>query len=208
MNKDPLSFKRAIFYDLKRWYIYNDNGIPKNKIKFMLAIVKYCLISKGFRSIFFYRLNSLKFRNHSILRCLTYVIIYIFCIHIPYTAKIGEGFYIGHTECVVINPLSILGKNITIMQGVTIGGNMGKFKDGRQAPFIEDNVFIGAGAKVLGPVKVGKNSIIGANAVVLKDVPKDSLAAGVPAKTIKKIELSYIEIQKKLKPSRVNKNYI
>ena len=67
-----------------------------------------------------------------------------FCVEIPYSAKIGEGFLIGHPECVVINGDCVFGKNVTIQQGVTIGGNMGKSKNGREAPLIGDNVFVGS----------------------------------------------------------------
>lgn len=206
MHENILSFRKAIYHDLKRKYIYDINGVPKNKFKFIFAIIKFSLISKGFRSILFYRIISLKLKNRQILRTLTLIFVHIFCINIPYTSKIGEGLYIGHTGCVVIHPLVILGKNVSIMQGVTIGGNMGKIRDGMSAPCVGDNVFIGAGAKVLGPVKIGKNSMIGANAVVINDVPKNSLAAGVPAQVIKKIDLSFIEIQKKLRSHRINKN--
>lgn len=206
MSKSQLSFKKTVFYDLKRWYIYDVQGIPKKRIQITYAIIKFCLISRGFRSILFYRIINLKLKNKTVLRSFFLLFVYIFCLNIPYQAKIGEGLYItNHTTCIVINSSSILGKNVSIMQGVTIGGNMGKIKDGLIAPCIGNNVFIGAGAKILGPVKIGENSMIGANSVVLKDVPKDSLAAGVPAKTIKKIDLSFIEIQKKLRSQLIKK---
>ena len=78
-----------------------------------------------------------------------------------------------------------MGSNCEIRQGVTLGGNVGRSVDGRTQPVIGDNVRIAAGAKILGPVIVGSRTIIGANAVVLNDVPDDSVAVGVPARVVK-----------------------
>ncbi len=87
---------------------------------------------------------------------------------------------------VVINHKAIIGNNVVIHQNVSIGDN-GKSLD---APIIEDNCKISAGAVIIGGIRVGKNSIIGANAVVNKDIPPNSVAVGVPAKVIKQIEPS------------------
>lgn len=196
MQKET-SFSRILLSDFKRKFQYVPREFPNNKFGLVTSITLFILGSKGFRSVFFYRLMSIKFRNNHTLRIFISILRVIsFSIEIPYTAQIGEGFLIGHHEGVIINGDCIIGKNFTIQQGVTIGGNIGKIKEGRETPLIGDNVFIGAGAKVLGPIKIGDNSMIGANAVVIKNVPNDSVAVGIPAKVIKKVDKPYIEIEK------------
>lgn len=113
--------------------------------------------------------------------------------------EIGAGLFIPHDKCVFIHHESIIGKNATIIQWVTIGGNIYKTKNGRSSPIIGDNVLISAGAKVLGPVTIGDNSIIGANAVVIKDISKDSISAGVPAKVVKKVDEPYIKTMERFR---------
>ena len=98
-------------------------------------------------------------------------------------AKIGKGFVIDHGMGVVIGETTEIGNNVLIYQGVTLGGT-GKHT-GKRHPTLGNNVMVGAGAKVLGPFKIGDNSKIAANAVVLTDVPPDSTAVGAPAKIIK-----------------------
>ena len=98
-------------------------------------------------------------------------------------AKIGKGFVIDHGMGVVIGETTEIGNNVLIYQGVTLGGT-GK-ETGKRHPTIGTNVVIGCGAKVLGPVNIGDNAKIAANAVVLTDVPPDSTAVGAPAKIIK-----------------------
>jgi len=102
-------------------------------------------------------------------------------------SKIGPGFVIRHVGAIVVGGKTQIGKNCEIRQCVTFGGNMGQEKEGRTQPLLGDNILIGAGAKILGPIKVGSNSIIGANAVVIRDVPENSVAGGVPAKVIREI---------------------
>ncbi|MDD6284001.1 MAG: serine O-acetyltransferase [Firmicutes bacterium] len=99
-------------------------------------------------------------------------------------ATIGSGLVIDHGTGVVIGETAEIGDNVTIYQGVTLGGT-GK-DHGKRHPTIGNNVLIGAGAKVLGPFKVGDNSRIAAGAVVLAEVPPDSTAVGVPARVVKR----------------------
>jgi serine O-acetyltransferase len=99
-------------------------------------------------------------------------------IEIHPAAQIGDGLFIDHGMGVVIGETSVVGKNVTLYQGVTLGGT-GKEK-GKRHPNIGDNVVIGTGAKVLGNITVGDNSYIGANAVVLRDVPPNATVVGVP----------------------------
>ena len=95
-------------------------------------------------------------------------------------AQIGKGFFIDHGMGVVIGETAEIGDNVTLFQGVTLGGT-GKEK-GKRHPTIEDNVVIAAGAKVLGPITVGESSKVGAQSVVLQDVPPNCTVVGVPGR--------------------------
>ena len=99
-------------------------------------------------------------------------------------AKIGKGFFIDHGSGVIIGETTIIGDNVTLYQGVTLGGT-GKEK-GKRHPTIGDNVMISAGAKVLGSFKIGDNSKIGAGSVVLEEVPPNSTVVGVPGRVVKR----------------------
>ena len=98
-------------------------------------------------------------------------------------ATIGKGLFIDHGSGVVIGETAVIGDNCTIYQGVTLGGT-GKHH-GKRHPTLGNNVMIGAGAKVLGPFRVGDNTKIAAGAVVLKEIPENSTAVGIPAKVVK-----------------------
>ncbi|MBQ9773354.1 MAG: serine O-acetyltransferase [Clostridia bacterium] len=99
-------------------------------------------------------------------------------------ATIGKNFFIDHGSGVVIGETTEIGDNCTIYQGVTLGGTG---KDvGKRHPTLGDNVMVGSGAKVLGPLKVGSGSKIAANAVVLHPVPENSTAVGIPAKVVRR----------------------
>jgi len=105
-------------------------------------------------------------------------------IEIHPAAKIGKNVFIDHGMGVVIGETAEIGDNCTIYQGVTLGGT-GKDK-GKRHPTIGKNVTIGSGAKILGPFKVGDNSKVAANAVVLNEIPPDSTCVGVPAHIVKR----------------------
>lgn len=100
-------------------------------------------------------------------------------IEIHPAAKIGKGLFIDHGMGVVIGETAEIGDNVTIYHGVTLGGT-GKDK-GKRHPTIGNNVIIGCGAKILGPISIGDGAKIGANSVVLKNVPKGKTAVGIPA---------------------------
>lgn len=99
-------------------------------------------------------------------------------------ATIGEGFFIDHGNGVIIGETAIIGNNVTLYQGVTLGGT-GK-EHGKRHPTICDNVMISAGAKVLGSFTVGENSKIGAGSVVLEEVPPNCTVVGVPGRIVKR----------------------
>jgi len=98
-------------------------------------------------------------------------------------AQIGKGVFIDHGMGVVIGETASVKDNVTLFHGVTLGGT-GKEK-GKRHPTVEEGAFIGAGAKILGNITIGKNSKIGAGSVVVKDVPPDSTVVGIPAFMVK-----------------------
>jgi len=103
-------------------------------------------------------------------------------------AEIGENVFIDHGIGVVIGETTIIKDNVTIYQGVTLGGV--SLNPGKRHPTIEEDVIIGAGAKILGNITIGKGSKIGANSVVVKDVPPYSTVVGIPGKVIKRKDYS------------------
>ena len=104
-------------------------------------------------------------------------------------AKIGKNLFIDHGMGVVIGETSEIGDNVTIYHSVTLGGispsiNSEEQRNVKRHPTLKDNVVVGSGAQALGPIVVGKNSTIGANAVVTKDVPENAVMVGIPAKNV------------------------
>ena len=104
-------------------------------------------------------------------------------------ATIGKGFFIDHGHGVVVGETTEIGDNVTLYQGVTLGGT-GK-EHGKRHPTIGNNVMISTGARVLGSIKVGDNSKIGAGSVVLCDVPPNSTVVGVPGRVVKRDDVAY-----------------
>ncbi len=104
-------------------------------------------------------------------------------IEIHPAARIGRALFIDHGSAVVIGETAEIGDYCTIYQGVTLGGT-GKHT-GKRHPTLGNNVMVGAGAKILGPIKVGDNSKIAAGAVVLNDIPESSTAVGIPARIVR-----------------------
>lgn len=99
-------------------------------------------------------------------------------------AVIGRGFFIDHGSGVIIGETTIIGDNVTLYQGVTLGGT-GK-ETGKRHPTLEDNVMVSAGAKILGSFTIGENSKIGAGSVVLEEVPPNCTVVGVPGRIVKR----------------------
>ena len=104
-------------------------------------------------------------------------------------AKIGKNLFIDHGMGVVIGETSEIGDNVTIYHAVTLGGispsiDSNEQRNVKRHPTLKNNVVVGSGAQVLGPVVVGENAKIGANAVVTKDVPENAIMVGIPAKNI------------------------
>jgi len=115
-------------------------------------------------------------------RVLYYLTFLVFNSSIPYTASIGEGSRFAYGGIgVVLHADTRIGRNVMIGQGITIGGR----SRAPGAPDIGDDVYIGAGARILGPVRVGAGSLVAPNAVVIGDVPEKSIVGGIPAKVLK-----------------------
>jgi serine O-acetyltransferase len=146
------------------------------------------LLAQGFWALQFYRFASIRYAfNSKILRApfaITYIFLskfsqVFFGIYIGSHAQIGRRLTIEHFGCIVIHDNAVIGDDVIIRQGVTIGNK--SIDAPLDAPTIGNRVSIGAGAKILGAVHIGDDVQIGANAVVITDVPKNSIAVGVPA---------------------------
>jgi serine O-acetyltransferase len=142
--------------------------------------------SVNFRVVMLYRLGHRARRSgHRVLAYWLESRILRTGAEVSFEAEIGGGLYLAHLAGVVIGSRTKIGCNAYLLQGVTLGGSRGKERDGQTQPVVGDNVLIAAGAKILGPVRIGNNVEIGANAVVLDDLPDDSVAVGVPARVIR-----------------------
>ncbi len=173
-------------YDLNR--ILEEDPAARSKIEVFL-------LYPSVNALIAYRLAH-KLYNHKLFflaRLISQLSRFFTGIEIHPGAKIGRGLFIDHGMGVVIGETAEVGDNVTIYHGVTLGGT-GKDK-GKRHPTVGNNVIIGAGAKVLGPIYIGDNVKIGANSVVLKDINNNSTAVGIPAKVIKKTEAKIIEIK-------------
>lgn len=137
-----------------------------------------------FNAMYFYRIaRKLYLLKIPVLpRIIKLIIFILYNSILPYEADIGKGTMLGYGGIgVVIHKKARIGENCLISQQVTIGGKQGY----EQVPNIGNNVDIGAGAKIIGPVKIGDNVTIGANAVVVKDIPDNAIIAGIPARIIR-----------------------
>lgn len=148
-------------------------------------IFEIVLTYSGFHALAFYRFAHFlyKLKIPVIPRFISQFAKFITGIEIHPGAEIARGFFIDHGMGVVIGETTVIGENCTLFQGVTLGGT-GKER-GKRHPTLGRNVVIGAGAKVLGNIIIGDNSYVGANAVVLKDVPPDSTVVGIPGTVVK-----------------------
>jgi serine O-acetyltransferase len=110
----------------------------------------------------------------------------VFAVQLPAATTLGRGVKLNYSGLgTVLHPRAVIGNRVEIGPGVVIGGRSGIW----EVPVVEDDVQIGVGAKVLGPVRVGRGAIVGANAVVLHDVPPGAVVAGIPARILRRREL-------------------
>ena len=145
----------------------------------------------GAKAVFFHKIANFfaiaKF--NLIARIISQFSRFLTGIEIHPRANIGKNLFIDHGMGVVIGETSGIGDNVTIYHMVTLGGispsvNSNEQRNIKRHPTLKDNVVVGSGAQILGPVTVGKNAKIGANAVVTKDVPENAVMVGIPAKNV------------------------
>lgn len=143
------------------------------------------LFYSGLHAVIFHRIAHFLWEKKIPLlpRALSQFARFLTGIEIHPGAQIGRGLFIDHGMGVVIGETAIIGDNVTLFQGATLGGT-GK-ETGKRHPTLGDNVVVGAGAKILGNIEIGSNSYIGANAVVIKSVPHNSTVVGVPGRITK-----------------------
>lgn len=165
-------------------YIRDEMKIIKERDPAMHSCLEVFLYP-SFKAILSYRLAHILYVNHHYFwaRVVSQHSARKTGIEIHPGAIIGEGFFIDHGNGVIIGETTIIGDNVTLYQGVTLGGT-GK-EQGKRHPTIGDNVMISAGAKVLGSFTVGENSKIGAGSVVLEEVPPNCTVVGVPGRVVK-----------------------
>ncbi len=164
--------------------IIDRDPAAKSKISLILSY-------PGVKAIFFHKIANFfaKAKFDLVARVISQFSRFLTGIEIHPKAKIGKNLFIDHGMGVVIGETSEIGDNVTIYHMVTLGGispsiNSDSQRQIKRHPKLMDNVVVGSGAQILGPVIIGKNSLIGANAVVTKDVPEKSVMAGIPAKRI------------------------
>ena len=145
----------------------------------------------GVKAVFFHRIANFfsiaKF--HLVARIISQFSRFLTGIEIHPNAKIGKNLFIDHGMGVVIGETSDIGDNVTIYHMATLGGiapsiNSDNQRNVKRHPTLKENVVVGSGAQILGPVVVGKNAKIGANAVVTKDVPENAVMVGIPTKNV------------------------
>ncbi len=147
----------------------------------------------GVKAVILHRITNFfsAAKFHLIARIISQFSRFLTGIEIHPKARIGKNFFIDHGMGVVIGETSKIGDNVTIYHMVTLGGispsiNSDDQRQVKRHPTLKDNVVIGSGAQVLGPITVGENAKIGANAVVTKDVPANAVMVGIPAKNVNK----------------------
>jgi len=156
------------------------------------SILSIILTYPGVKAVFFHQISNFFYKASFdlVARIISQTVRFFTGIEIHPGAKIGKNLFIDHGMGVVIGETSEIGNNVTIYHAVTLGGSSPSIDSERQRhekrhPTIGDNVVIGSGAQIIGPIKVGNNSRIAANAVVVKDVPDNATMVGIPAKAVK-----------------------
>ena len=153
--------------------------------------VSLILTYPGVKAIFFHKIaNFFAIAKFDLIaRIISQFSRFLTGIEIHPKAKIGKNLFIDHGMGVVIGETSEIGDNVTIYHNVTLGGiapsiNSNDQRNTKRHPTLEDNVVVGSGAQILGPIIIKKNSLVGANAVVTKDVPEKAVMIGIPARNV------------------------
>ena len=156
------------------------------------SIVSIVLTYPGVKAVFFHQISNFFYKAgfDLIARIISQSVRFFTGIEIHPGAKIGKNLFIDHGMGVVIGETSEIGNNVTLYHAVTLGGSSPSIdserqRDEKRHPTIGDDVVIGSGAQIIGPVNIGNNARIAANAVVVKDVPDNTTMVGIPAKAVK-----------------------
>ena len=164
--------------------IINRDPAAKSKLSIILTY-------PGVKSVFFHRIanNLWNLNLYTLARIVSQFSRFLTGIEIHPAAKVGKNLFIDHGMGTVIGETSIIGDNVTLYHGVTLGGispaeNSNNQRNTKRHPTIEDNVIVGCGASILGPINIGHCARVGANTVVLKDVPPHATMVGNPVKNI------------------------
>ncbi len=169
------------------------------------TLLEILLCYPGLHAIWAHRIAHWFYRKklYTIARLISHCARFFTGIEIHPGARIGRRFFIDHGMGVVIGETTEIGDDVLLYQGVTLGGT-GKEK-GKRHPTIEDHVVISADATILGPVRIGRNSRIGAGAVVINDVPPNSTVVGIPGKVVKKdgVKLHPLDLHHEVLPDPV-----
>ncbi|HAR44287.1 MAG TPA: serine O-acetyltransferase [Bdellovibrionales bacterium] len=165
-----------MFYTIKQYRKYD----PAAK-----GYLEVALLYPGVKAVFFHKIAHALSRAGIPFfpRLVSELSRFLTGIDIHPGATIGRGLIIDHGMGTVIGETAIIGNNVIIYQGVTLGGT--ELKHAKRHPTLEDHVVVGAGAKVLGNITIGSGSRIGANSVVIEDVPPNSTVVGIPAKRVR-----------------------
>lgn len=190
--EEPILIEYAI-YDLLAYYERDPT------IKELSYVLLFC---KGYTAIQVYRFSHFLWKKKKVFFAAYFqnVCSELFAVDIHPGSVLGKGVFIDHATSIVIGETAVVGDNVSLLHEVTLGGT-GK-DSGDRHPKVESNVLIGAGAKILGNVRIGKGSKVGAGSVVLMNVPPNTTVAGVPATVIDKLS-------KEINPaSDMDQNYI
>jgi serine O-acetyltransferase len=171
-----------------KYLILSDLYRITGNIRFSV-LLRNILFHETYRYVFWWRTcryvrasRLLKYPVYPFAKLMLHHLTYRLGITIRLSAEIGSGFYLGHFGGVHIGQKAVIGKNCDIAHEVTLGvAGLGKK---RGYPTLGDNIYVGAGAKIIGAVRIGNNVAIGANCVVTKDIPDNSVVVGVPGKVI------------------------
>lgn len=166
-------------------FFYQEIKAAQQKDPAAKGFLEVLFLYQGLHALVAYRIGHFFYKMHLffLARLLSQISRFFTGIEIHPGAKIGKRLFIDHGMGVVIGETSIVGDDVLLYQGVTLGGT--GLAKGKRHPTIGNNVVVGTGAKILGNITVGGNSYIGANAVVIKDVPPNSTVVGVPGRITK-----------------------
>ena len=177
---------KGIFY-----LIFKDLKAAKERDPAARSLLEVLFTYSGFHSLCFHRVCHLfwNLKLKFIARFISNISRIITSVEIHPAAIIAEGFFIDHGAGLVIGETAVIGKNVTIYQQATLGGispsiDSASQRNSKRHPTLGDNVIVGSGAQILGPIHIGNNSRIGANAVVIRDVPENTTYVGVPARKL------------------------